>query len=641
MPSRTLSSVDRGNCPACQTSNDISTDTCVACGHSLSALPTGCLIASRYEIRDVLGQGGMGTVYAAHDQVLDEPVAIKVLKTSSRCGDLGEMVRRLRSEIKLARKVSHPNVCRIHDYGEDGDLIFISMALLEGSDLRMRLEELPRGLPPGEAFDVVIRIAEGLRAIHDVGIIHRDLKTANVMLDDDGHVHLMDFGIAKDSRQRLAPGITTVGMVVGTPEYMSPEQGRGLEFDRRSDIYSLGIVTFEIFTGDVPFRGDSMVATIYMHIHEPPPFDGPRGSRLPAAIVPVLRRALAKDADERYGSVAAMAEALREARAAWKGQGEPAPLPELSLTPVGAREEKTPGQPAVARRFSGRDRRRHERLAVPVDLVLSRLDESGRTVSEERTIAENVSLSGASVLTTMVDIGVADLVHIREVEGDFKTRAAVRQARKGTDKIFRVGVEFLDAQLPRRFLPADHATGPGPRARLGTTRPPTGASERSRAAAAPAEASSTPAPPAAAQLEGRRAHSRLKIIVDLILKRIDTTGREVQRERTIADQVSRGGMRILTSFSGMGEGDLVAIEEVGGDLEARAEVRHTYVGTDRVRRLGVKLLDCVVPDRLVPEDELTRGHTAARRRQAPAVTSRAAALAAGSANPWTRGGRSR
>jgi len=299
-------------CPECQTENDPGVDACFTCGRSFGTLTRGSVIASRYEIVRLLGKGGMGTVYEAQDRMLDEAVAIKVLRLDFGSGE--EMAQRFRSEIKLARKVSHPNVCRIHDYGETGEVTYISMALLEGTDLGQVLREHAHGLPPREAFDVAVQTAEGLGAIHDAGIIHRDLKTSNIMRDSHGKVRVMDFGIATDFKHGKRRGLTATGEVLGTVEYISPEQCQGLAFDFRSDVYALGVMIFEIFTGEVPFRGNTQVATLFKHIQEPPPFDGPLGSRLPETLVPVLRRALAKSPDDRPATAAELAKALREAR---------------------------------------------------------------------------------------------------------------------------------------------------------------------------------------------------------------------------------------------------------------------------------------------------------------------------------------
>jgi serine/threonine protein kinase len=302
-------------CPACKALNDDSADACFTCGRALTALTQGSIIATRYEVQSPLGKGGMGMVYKAHDRMLDETVAIKVLR--AEFANTGEMAKRFRHEIKLARKVSHRNVCRIHEYGEDGGVRYISMEYVEGTDIKQLARDKGGYLEHEEAFDVSIQTADGLQAIHDVGIIHRDLKTSNIMRDNSGRVRLMDFGIAKiggSDRSTGGGGLTSTGQIMGTPEYMSPEQCLGDKIDHRSDIYALGIAVYEIFSGTVPFRGDTPVATLFKHIQDPVPFEGPVAARIPLSAVPVLRKALAKNRADRYESAAEMAEALRKAQ---------------------------------------------------------------------------------------------------------------------------------------------------------------------------------------------------------------------------------------------------------------------------------------------------------------------------------------
>ncbi|HET8646780.1 MAG TPA: serine/threonine-protein kinase, partial [Vicinamibacteria bacterium] len=271
---------------------------CSSCGASLGGLREGQLLAGRFEVKARLGSGGMGVVYKAHDHELDEVVALKVLR-----GELArseEMARRFRSEIKLARRVRNAHVCGIHEYGQDGPLRFIVMEFVQGVDLK---RVLSAGAPPApDAFAIGRQLAAALGAIHEAGIVHRDLKPANVMLDGERRVRLMDFGIAKQSGQAAGAGLTAAGHVVGTPEYMSPEQIRGGQLDARSDIYSLGVVLFELFAGQVPFRGPTAVATLYQHVHDPVPLEAARAAGAPAPVLPVLERALAKDPAERYAT---------------------------------------------------------------------------------------------------------------------------------------------------------------------------------------------------------------------------------------------------------------------------------------------------------------------------------------------------
>ncbi len=327
-------------CPFCRAENDEGADVCFKCGRGLFALTQGYVVASRYEILATLGQGGMGTVYKAHDRELDEFVALKVLR-----GDFTrhpEIAKRFRSEIKLARRIRHRNVCGIHEYGQEGHLRYIAMEFIAGVDLRRVLRD--RGaLAYGDAFEVSIQVAEGLQAIHDEGIVHRDLKTPNIMRDGRGVVRLMDFGIAKQWESESGTNLTAAGHIVGTPEYMSPEQVRGEKIDSRSDIYALGIVIFELFTGQVPFRGDTPMLTLFRHLHDPPPLEGPLSSMLPQALIPVLRTALAKEAAGRYQSARELAEGLREAQRA--------SVPPLGSLPRPLRSATAPEvlpEPAVA-----------------------------------------------------------------------------------------------------------------------------------------------------------------------------------------------------------------------------------------------------------------------------------------------------
>jgi serine/threonine protein kinase len=311
-------------CPACQAPNDDSSETCIHCGRGLYALTLGARLAGRYEITGQLGRGGMGVVYLARDLELDETVALKVLRTEIAGSE--EAARRFRSEIKLARRIRHRNVCGIHEYGQDGPLRFIVMEYVEGSTLRQVLRQRGR-LPASEAFDVAIEVAEGLQAVHDAGIIHRDLKATNVMLDRAGNIRLMDFGIAKRLQQDDTTGITATAQMVGTPEYMSPEQARSQKLDGRSDVYSLGILIFELFTGELPFHGETPMSVILAHLETPPPLDGVAAGWLPRALLPVLRRALAKDRNERYRSPREVGAALRAARAALAGPTLAQPRP--------------------------------------------------------------------------------------------------------------------------------------------------------------------------------------------------------------------------------------------------------------------------------------------------------------------------
>ncbi|HXY38716.1 MAG TPA: serine/threonine-protein kinase [Vicinamibacteria bacterium] len=434
-------------CPECNALNDDQAESCFTCGRSLASVAKGSVIAGRYEVLRPLGKGGMGMVYQAHDRMLDETVAIKVLR--SEFVNTPEMAQRFRSEIKLARRVTHRNVCRIHEYGEDpGGPRYISMEYVEGADLRELTRERGGFIPAEEAYELAAQAADGLQAIHEVGIIHRDLKTSNIMRDSRGVVRLMDFGIAKvETDHATSAGLTSAGQVMGTPEYMSPEQCMGTKLDARSDIYALGIVIYEMFTGTVPFRGDTPVATLFRHMQDPVPFDSGPAARIPRPAVPVLGRALAKQRADRYQSASELAEALRRARQQTASGGATVDSP---TTPMRMPAASGP-QPGA----SGLERRASTRLDIFVNLVLRRVGTGGTVLQEERTIAENVGRGGARVLTTMGTLVPGDIVQIEEIGGSFKTRAEVRGRYVGHDGIRRLNLKFLDRQAPDYLVHVD------------------------------------------------------------------------------------------------------------------------------------------------------------------------------------------
>jgi hypothetical protein len=571
------------NCPSCGATQEVDSEVCFSCGRLISALTQGHVLAARYEILTMLGKGGMGVVYKAHDRLLDEPVAIKVLRADIMATP--ELAKRFRSEIKLARKVSHNNVCRIHEYGEDGPLSYISMALIEGTDLRKILRRHPDGLPHEEAYEAAIQASEGLQAIHQVGVIHRDLKTPNIVRDAGGVVRLMDFGIAKEADHNA--GFTATGEVMGTPEYMSPEQCRGERLDFRSDVYSMGIVIYEMFTGRVPFHGDTVMATLLQQLQEPPPLGGESAARLPPALIPVLRCALAKRPGDRYPSAAHLAEALRAARGVAAAAPSVAAEPETAPEPAPA--APTPSGPV---REAGEERRRDSRLAISVDLVLVRIGSDGLPGPDERTLADNIGRRGARILTADDRAAIGDKVRLAERGGDFETTAMVRHVSVGPDGIRRLGVEFIDRVAPDRLLPNPDAK-PRPR-------------RQSRPSVS--QLPDTPLSLKSVRHGGpeRRRDTRLAITFDLLLRRIGPSGTTLQEERTVADNVGRHGARVMTTMTALDVGEVVSIEEIGGPFRTRAAVRNVHVGPDRIRRVGLEFLDREAPASLVPPSQAAR-----------------------------------
>ena len=221
---------------------------------------------ARYEIQSVLGRGGMGVVYRALDRDLDDLVAIKTLRSDALSAD-PTLLDRFKQEIKLARRITHPNILRTHDLGESNGLRYLSMEYVKGITLK-HLVESDQVLPTPVALRIAKQMCAGLAAAHEAGVIHRDIKPQNILIEPSGGLKIMDFGIARLTEDR---GMTATGTVIGTPDYMSPEQARGLPLDFRSDIYSTGVVLYELFTGTLPFEGDRPLAVVLKHVQEKPP----------------------------------------------------------------------------------------------------------------------------------------------------------------------------------------------------------------------------------------------------------------------------------------------------------------------------------------------------------------------------------
>jgi tetratricopeptide (TPR) repeat protein/predicted Ser/Thr protein kinase len=263
---------------------------------SLEALQPGHVLGGRYEILGLLGQGGMGAVYKARDREVDREVALKVIRPE--LANHPEIMQRFKQELILSRQVTHKNVVRIFDLGEAEGAKFISMEYIDGRDLKSIVRERGK-LPPNEAVGIIEQICQGLEAAHAEGVIHRDLKPQNILLDKHGRVAVMDFGIA---RSRECEGLTQTGAVLGTPEYMSPEQAKGEEIDSRSDLFSLGIIFYELLTGKSPFLAATPAASMMKRIREPavPPIKLDPG--IPKFVNDIVARCLEIDPQRRYGS---------------------------------------------------------------------------------------------------------------------------------------------------------------------------------------------------------------------------------------------------------------------------------------------------------------------------------------------------
>lgn len=268
-------------------------------------LSVGAIFANRYVIEKIVGRGGMGVVYRATDSRLDETVAIKTLPGDMMSRSSQEL-ERFKREIRLARKITHRNVLRTYDYGEAEGVYFISMEYVPGYTLSELLEENPR-LAPRAAMGISRQICRGLEVAHEQGIIHRDIKPQNVLIDPKGEVKVMDFGIA---RMAEAPeAMTSAGVIIGTPHYMSPEQVQGLALEARSDVYSLGVVIYEMICGQRPFDAPTLTAVLTAHIVQNPRPPIEIRPEIGAQVNAIILRCLAKNPAERYGNAG---ELLRE-----------------------------------------------------------------------------------------------------------------------------------------------------------------------------------------------------------------------------------------------------------------------------------------------------------------------------------------
>ncbi|MCA9634805.1 MAG: serine/threonine protein kinase [Myxococcales bacterium] len=264
----------------------------------------GLLVAGRFEIIRLLGAGGMGAVYLARDLQLKEEVALKVVAGLGLSDPAS--TERLRREAAAARRISHKNVVRLHDIGEEGGLLFLSMEFVDGESLHQRLTRVGP-LSGAELRPLLAQLCDGLQAAHAAGVIHRDLKPANILIDRQGQVKLIDFGIA---RMAHTDGMTATGMVIGTAEYMAPEQIRGGAVDARTDLYALGVIIYEALTGRPPFSGETPIAVGLAHVTEPVPAPRTIRADVSPAWEALILRALAKSPTMRFQSASELRSAL-------------------------------------------------------------------------------------------------------------------------------------------------------------------------------------------------------------------------------------------------------------------------------------------------------------------------------------------
>ena len=300
-------------CPKCHFDNPSDSGFCGKCGTRIQPSPaeipisqtetlqtpikeltTGATFAGRYQVIEELGKGGMGRVYKVYDTEIKEKIALKLLKPEIGIDE--ETIERFRNELKFARKIGHRNVCRMYDLNKEEGAYFLTMEYVHGEDLKRLIKKMG-SIPTGKAVSIARQICQGLAEAHSLGIVHRDLKPQNIMVDEGGNAKIMDFGIA---RSLTLKGITGAGVMIGTPEYMSPEQVEGKGTDPRSDIYSLGAILYEMVTGRVPFEGDTPFTIGVKHKSEAPENPKELNAQIPDDLTRLILRCLAKEKDKRY-----------------------------------------------------------------------------------------------------------------------------------------------------------------------------------------------------------------------------------------------------------------------------------------------------------------------------------------------------
>jgi eukaryotic-like serine/threonine-protein kinase len=326
-------------CPKCRFDNPRDTKFCGQCGvpldqanglpasstqtiliPPLTELAPGSLYAGRYQVIEELGSGGMGRVYKVFDTEVREKLALKVLNPEIALD--AQMIERFRNELKLARTISHRNICRMHDLGREGDAYYITMEYVSGEDLKSFIRRVG-ALPVVKAVSIARQACEGLAEAHRVGVVHRDLKPQNIMIDRDGNARIMDFGIARSVKGK---GITGGHAIIGTPEYMSPEQVDGKGADRRSDIYALGVVLFEMVTGRLPFEGETPLAIAVQHKTEPAPDPAAINPQVPEDLKRAILKCLEKSRDARFPSVEDLAADLAKVERSLPKTSRPLPV---------------------------------------------------------------------------------------------------------------------------------------------------------------------------------------------------------------------------------------------------------------------------------------------------------------------------
>ena len=297
----------------------------------------------RYLIESEIGRGAMGVVYRATDPLLERTLAIKTVNLTPGGEGSEHYEKRFYQEARAAAGLNHPNIVTVYDVGKSGELAYMAMEFIAGVELRVLLA-VGHSLSPGRSLSIAAQVAEALAYAHEHGVVHRDIKPANIMVVANGPVKITDFGLA---RRRASADLTLSGEMSGSPRYMSPEQALGKRADHRSDIFSLGIVLYEMLTGSAPFGGDNEIALISQIVNLAPPAPGAVNADVPKHVDHVIARMLAKPLDERYQSANEMASDLRQCERLLAAPEPAAPEPAAPARPLPASAISADARPAV------------------------------------------------------------------------------------------------------------------------------------------------------------------------------------------------------------------------------------------------------------------------------------------------------
>ena len=341
---KTKSTASKQTCPGCGTDNPADSQFCGQCatplkdtrGGTVAASQTirastvelarGNRLAGRYEIIEELGQGGMGKVFRVYDHKIGEIIALKLIRPEIGAQD--KAIERFKNELKFTRRITHRNICRMYDLGDVEFIHYITMEYVAGEDLK-RFIKRAGPLSPGKAVAIAMQVCDGLAEAHRIGAVHRDLKSPNIMIDRDGNAKIMDFGIARFTDMDRMTGS---GVMIGTPEYMSPEQVDMKEVDPRADIYSLGVVIYEMLAGKVPFEGETAIGLAMKHKMEKPRDVREWNPQIPAGLAAIVDKCLEKERDKRFQTAEELKAALQTvARECATGER---PVPLTPATPI-------------------------------------------------------------------------------------------------------------------------------------------------------------------------------------------------------------------------------------------------------------------------------------------------------------------